>query len=480
MSYKAKAKKIADLKHIMALMSWDQEIFMPEKANDFRGQQMSTLSGMIHALETDSNYLDELKASNDADAQIIAHDLKAKLKLSTAHVEAMSQATAKGFQAWNQAKQTKDFSQFEKALTDIIDLKKKECEMLGYKGHPYDAMLDQYDRGMTVAVLDPLFEEVKSHLKPFVDRIAALPAPDDHFLYHSFDQDKQWTFVTELIQKLGYDMSVGRQDYGPHPMCITMAPNDVRCVTRADVNDIQEMCFSSIHEAGHAIYEQGLSPDNYGLPSGEACSLSIHESQSRFYENNVGRSLAYWELNFPKLKETFPDALAGVTPKDFFKAINRIQPSLIRTAADEVTYHFHIMIRYEIEKSLMDGSLNVKDIPARWNELYYSYLGIEVPSDDKGCLQDIHWSAGLIGYFPTYSVGSIFSAQIAHAIDKDLDLEACIREGKMKLILNWLRDKVHKWGRSMDTNGIIESATGEPLQVKYFMAYLEHKYDQVY
>jgi carboxypeptidase Taq len=300
-------------------------------------------------------------------------------------------------------------------------------------------------------------------------------------MYLRYDKDQQWAFGLELLRQMGYDFEAGRQDVSSHPFTTNFSSQDVRVTTRTAEDNLNEMIWSCIHEGGHALYEQGLPDSEYGLPSGEYVSLGIHESQSRLWENNVGRSLPYWKCNLPRLKELFPENLKHVSPDDFYKAMNKVQPSLIRTNADELTYHFHILIRFEIEKALIEGTVEVNDLPALWNAKYKEYLGLDVPSDSKGVLQDIHWSHGSFGYFPTYSLGSFYAAQFyAFAARQIPELEAEIEKGNLKPLLDWLRTHIHAEGKMYSAENLCIKITGEKLSFKYFMEYARKKYSGLY
>ena len=280
---------------------------------------------------------------------------------------------------------------------------------------------------------------------------------------------------------MGYNFDCGRQDISAHPFSTHFSPEDTRVTTRIDENNLSEMIWSCIHEGGHALYEQGILSENYGLPFGETISLGIHESQSRLWENNVGRSLAYWKKNFNSLKLIFPDKLSNISALDFYKAANNVKPSLIRTNADELTYHLHVLIRFEIEKSLIEGSVSVKDLPTIWNSKYKEYLNIDVPSDSQGVLQDIHWSHGSFGYFPTYTIGSFYAAQFySQALKEIPNLESEVENGNMINLLNWLRLKIHKHGKKYDAQDLCIKVTGKKLEFKYFMEYAKEKYSEIY
>ena len=488
--YKNHLQKIADIGFASAVLSWDQETYMPPKGADFRARQLSTLAGVSHKMYTEVEFgkiLDSLKNNNSLtekeakNISLTVEDYEKQKKYSTEFVEKMSRAVSECFQAWQTAKEKNDFSIYAPHLEKLVDLKRQECELLGYKDHPYNALLDQYEKGITTAEVEQLFEEVKKELVPFVKKIAAAQQVDDSFFYKHYDKNKQWELGIELLKQMGYDFDAGRQDISSHPFTIHFNAQDVRVTTRINENDLSEMIWSCIHEGGHGLYEQGLPTEQYGLPLGETISLGIHESQSRLWENNVGRSLNYWKKNFGLVQKYFPEQLKGISAEDFYKGMNKVTPSLIRTSADELTYHFHVLIRFEIEKALIEGKVNVQDLPELWNSKYKDYLGITVPSNSKGVLQDIHWSHGSFGYFPTYSIGSFYAAQFFARAQKEIkELDNQITEGQLLPLLNWLRDKIHQHGKMYTASELCEKITGEKLNFKYFMDYAKIKYSIIY
>jgi carboxypeptidase Taq len=342
-------------------------------------------------------------------------------------------------------------------------------------------LLDEYEKGCTVQLLDKTFNGLLPTLRNLLERIEAKPQVDDAFLKQHFPRQQQWDWGMHLIRELNFDFEAGRQDISEHPFSTSFNPKDVRITTRVDENDFGNMTWSCIHETGHALYEQGLPEQSYGLPLGEACSYSIHESQSRLWENNVGRNKKFWKHFYPQLREVFPNQFKSVELDDFYRGINKVQPSFIRTEADEITYHFHVFIRYELEKSLLGNTLEAKDIPAFWNEQYRKLLGVAVPDDRKGCLQDVHWSHGSFGYFPTYSLGSLYAAQFYSTANQQLPaLEREMEEGKTLSLLQWLREKVHSRGRYFTSEDLCQEITGKTLDVSYFVNYLLDKYVSIY
>ena len=487
--YKNHLSKIADVEYSIAVLNWDQEVFMPEKGAKHRAQQISTLAGIAHELSVDENFGKLLqKLSTASLTEIEQLNIKESLlnferskKYSTAFVQQMSQAISEAFVAWQKAKQKSDFSIFAPKLKELVQLKKEECELLGYQNHAYNALLDLHEPKATVAELDVLFEDVKKELVPYVQQIANAKQNDESLMLNFFDKNKQLAFTEVLLAQMGYDFKAGRQDISTHPFTTNFGPQDVRVTTRVNKNNLKEILWSSIHEGGHALYEQGLLSENYGLPAGSYLSLGIHESQSRLWENNVGRSYGYWKNNFKKLQEFFPENLNHYSAEDFYKAMNIVKPSLIRTSADELTYHFHVLIRYEIEKELISGKIEVDDLPKIWNKKYKDYLNVDVPNDAKGVLQDIHWSHGSFGYFPTYSIGSFYAAQFFNQAKKEIkNLEQQIENGDLTPLLNWLREKIHIHGRLFAAKEMCEKITGEKLNFKHFLDYAKLKYNKLY
>jgi carboxypeptidase Taq len=483
-------QKIADVKYSAAVLQWDQETYLPSKGADFRGRQLATLSEIAHEWFVDptlGELLRELQQRGDLpedeqrNVTLSLEDYEKQKKFTPAFIRRLSEASSRCFHAWLQARAANSFALFKDELEYLVQLKKEEAELAGYELHPYNALLDQYEKGATVDLLDRVFSEIRVPLKALLDRIAARPQVDDGFLRGDFPRQKQWDFGMELIRKLGFDFEAGRQDISEHPFTTSFNPQDVRITTRIDEHDFSHMTWSCIHETGHALYEQGLPAKEYGLPLGEFASLSIHESQSRLWENNIGRSLNWWQTIYPRLQTLFPTPLKNTSAEQFYQGINKVQPSLIRTEADEVSYHFHVMIRYELEKQLIRGTLDVADIPAWWNENYKSWLGVTVPDDKRGCLQDVHWSHGSFGYFPTYSLGSFYAAQFFAAAENQLPgLPDTIGQGQTAPLLDWLRNKVHHYGRRYTSEELCLRATGKPLDINYFLDYLLDKYRNIY
>lgn len=490
-TYKGKMQQIADIRNAIAVLSWDQETYLPEKGAAFRGQQITTLSSLSHELFTagqlgelletlnkEKQALDPVAAKNIA---LSLEDYQKNRKYPASFVAELSHTTNECYHAWINARKEGSYAVFQPVLNRMVDLKRKEADILGYEGHPYNALLNEYERGATTTMLDKVFADVKTALTPLLRSIEQRPQVKKDFLHLHYDRKRQWEFGIKILKAMGYDMAAGRQDVSEHPFTTSFNPQDVRVTTRIDEKDFGNMTWSCIHEGGHALYEQGLDTAAYGLPSGEAASLGIHESQSRLWENNVGRSLVFWEHHYPQLQQLFPDNLGTVSLQDFYKAINLVQPSLIRTEADELTYHFHVMVRYEIEKGLLDGTYQTKDLREIWNSYYKDFLHVSVPNDTQGVLQDIHWSHGSFGYFPTYSLGSFYAAQFFATAQQQIPgLTGQIAAGRYDELLTWLRQQVHRYGRYYTSNELCEKITGQPLEFKYFLEYAKQKFGDIY
>lgn len=483
--YRGQLQKISDVKYSGAVLQWDQETYLPPKGADFRGRQIATLSEISHQMFTDEkigNLLRELLSRQLPDrqrrnAELTLEDYTRLKKLSPAFVRQMSEAVSAAFHAWIEARKQNDFTIFKPSLTLLVELKRQEAELLGYEGHPYDALINEYEKKATVQMLDKIFADIKNPLLDLLYKTTQKTVADDYFLHQHFPVQQQWEWGTYIAKQLGFDFTAGRQDISEHPFTTNFSSHDVRITTRIDENDFADMTWSTIHEVGHALYEQGLPADEYGLPLGEYASLGIHESQSRLWENCVGRGNAFWQYYYPRLQQYFSQQFDGISKEQFVKAINKVQPSLIRTEADELTYHFHVMVRYELEKHLIEGSLQVKDIPVYWNDQYKTLLGVDVPDDKRGCLQDVHWSHGSFGYFATYSLGSFYAAQFWEQAKADIPgLENHISdEGNTGLLLNWLRNNIHSHGRFYTSDELCSKVTGKKSDSSVFVKYLEQK-----
>lgn len=489
-TYRDKMRFIADVKNANAVLQWDQETYLPPKGAAFRGQQISTLSEISHRLFSEEELgsllkelleKDDLPTDQKRNVERTYEDYVKNKKYTSDFVRKLSEQVNRTFHSWIESRKQNSFSVYEKDLDALVQLKKQETEILGYQEHPYNALLDEFEKGATVSLIDKTFGGLLPDLKNLLDRILHQPQVDNSFLKQQFPKQKQWDWGIELIRSLKFDFDAGRQDISEHPFSVSFNRNDVRITTRIDENDFGNMTWSCIHETGHALYEQGLPEEQYGLPLGEACSYSIHESQSRLWENNVGRSRNFWLHYYPILQKHFPEQFRSISVDQFYKGINKVQPSFVRTEADELTYHFHVFIRYELEKQLIEGSITTHDIPAFWNEQYFKLLTVKVPDDKKGCLQDVHWSHGSFGYFPTYSLGSFYAAQFFETAKRQLNsLENDIKSGNTSMLLNWLRQNIHLKGRFYNSEELCREITGTGLTVDYFVKYLFDKYRLIY
>lgn len=490
-AYASTMRKIGDINGAINVLQWDKEVNLPPKGAKTRSRQVATLAGMAHEIVLDKSFRttltklyegrDQLAKNEAKNVELTFKDLQKKERLPTEFVIRRSKVTANTYHAWLRARKANDYDLYKSALGTLVELKKEQANLIGFEAHPYDALMDEYESNATVKALDLLFEDVREKLVAFVQKIKTQPQVDNSFLKRFYDKDKQWNFGIKLLKNMGYDFEAGRQDISPHPFTTNFSPTDVRITTRIDEQDFGNMTWSCIHEGGHALYEQGLPIEYFGFPLGSYISLSIHESQSRLWENNVARSLDYWTAHYGDLQQLFPENLANISLIDFYKGINCITSNPIRTEADELNYHFHVLIRYEIEKGLVEGSLSVDNLDKVWNEKYKSYLGIDIQHDNEGVLQDIHWAHGSMGYFPTYSLGSFYAAQFMTQIQKDIpNLLELFRLGQHQQLLAWLRENIHQHGRRYSAEELCVKITGEPLNFKYFMDYAEQKYRFIY
>lgn len=481
--YVSLTQKIADFQFSSALLEWDQETYMPSLGANFRSRQIATLNETAQTCLCDPDYENTLLAlENEAQLDAIEKDnvrvslkeCQQRKKLSPAFIREQSEIVSATYQAWIKARQENDFTIYLPIFQKLVDNKRKEANLLGWKDHPYNALLQTYEPDATVEKLDALFASLLPQLSALLNSI---PTQEESILKgKTFDKNKQWRLNKHFMQLLGLNPESSRLDVSEHPFTTNFSAEDVRITTRIDEQDLMSNIFSVIHETGHALYEQGLPASQYGLPAGMYSTLSIHESQSRFWENCIGRSKAFWSANYSYLQNAFPEELKAISLEDFYMATNRVEPSLIRTESDELTYHFHIFIRYEIEKQLIAGDLAAADVPMEWNRLYKEYLGVDVPTAKEGCLQDIHWSIGSLGYFATYSLGSLYAAQWWHEIQKDFpDAETMVGNNNLQPILMWLRTKIHQYGRRLSSDALCEQATGEKLNPQYFIDYLTQK-----
>lgn len=488
------ARETALMNSIAEVLQWDERTLMPPAAGTYRADQITYLAGKIHARRTDpriGQWLNELSGSDlardphsDAGATIgmLQREYDKLTRVPQTLVEALSRASVLGQQSWAAARKHDDFGSFAGVLGEIIALKQEQAAAVGFVESPYDALLDDYEPGETTANVARVLEELRQELVPLVAAIAdSGRRPKLGILQREFPLADQEMLGVRAATAIGFDFQRGRLDVTDHPFCTQMGPDDCRITTRYDDHFFSMAFFGILHEAGHGIYEQGLRSDQYGLPPGNYISLGIHESQSRMWENLVGRSQSFWQHFFPLAQQVFPQSLGDVALDDFFFAINDVRPSLIRVEADEATYNLHIIIRFELEQALINGELTVADLPGAWREKYQHYLGIEPPNDADGVLQDVHWGAALIGYFPTYSLGNLYAAQLFSAADRELGgLNDQFAAGEFQPLLHWLREHIHKPGQCFSASELVETVTGEPLGHQALLSQLRSKYAPLY
>ncbi len=484
-----------------SVLSWDQETYMPAGGGEARAEQIAVLQGIAHeklvsqdvesqlsqwvdpstgqANDTAGNAWDEPSRSL---LREVWRDVSRAKKLPSDFVVKLSRECSLAQQVWVEAKENNKFSKFLPNLRTVLELKREEAQYLGYRDSPYDALLDVYEPGATIAGLRPVFAALKPRLVALLKKITQSRVQiDDSLLHRSYDQPRQMEFGRLVLTAMGYDFTRGRLDLSAHPFTTSFHPTDVRVTTRVHERELQSCLFSCIHEGGHGLYDQGLDHQYFGTPLGDSVSLGIHESQSRLWENCVGRSRPFWRFFYPVLQHTFPDQLHGVAMEQFYAAINRVHPSLIRVEADELTYNLHIMLRFEIEQDLIEGKTHPEDLPAIWNRKMEEYLGIAPPTDAEGVLQDVHWSFGAFGYFPTYTLGNLYSVQFFEQAMRELpNLEVEIAAGQLLGLRRWLEQKIHRWGRMFTPAHLAERVTGSTINPEPFLQYVEKKYGELY
>ncbi|ALS22523.1 carboxypeptidase M32 [Paenibacillus naphthalenovorans] len=491
--FKHYLKKMKSYEEAVGLIYWDMRTGAPRKGIATRSEVVGELSGELFKMSVSDEmgaFLDYFASPEVNDRldplyrKIVSecrkeYDRSKKIppKRYQEYVVLTSQSEA----AWEAAKEQADFAGFQPYLEKIVDMNLEFIDLWGYKGHKYNTLLDMYEPGMTVEKLDQVFGALREKVVPLLTAIQSSPhKPDTSFLKQEFDKEKQKRFSLYILEQMGYDFEAGRLDETVHPFATGLNPGDVRITTRYLPDDVNSALFGTIHEGGHALYEQNISPDLIGTPLCTGTSMGIHESQSRFWENMIGRSRPFWTQYYGKLQNNYPGQFDHVAMEDFYRATNEVKPSLIRIEADELTYNLHIMVRYEIEKALFSGSVKVADLPEIWNEKYRDYLGVVPAHNGEGVLQDVHWSGGAFGYFPSYALGNMYAAQIMRTLRQDLDLDALIREGNLHPIKDWLTDKIYRHGKSLTPTEIITQVTGEELNPDYLVDYLREKYSDIY
>lgn len=486
------SQELKDLGSTIALLSWDQETYLTPKGAVARSRQLETLSGIYHQHATRkklgnllSQLQDDISAEpnkfSDHDKALVREmkrDFALATKLPEKLVRELSKESSLGLESWKHARNQNKFAIFAPRLARMIELKQEVAELLGYTGSPYDALLDEFEEGLTKNQVMLVFASLKPKLNQLIPKLVEKTRAYDHGLFTTgYDKELLWQLSLNVLERIGFDLERGRQDQSTHPFTMGLNVDDVRLTTRVLADNPISTLMSSIHEGGHGMYEQGISPDITNTTIGYVNSLVVHESQSRFWENMVGKSEGFWEYFFPQIQAVFPKQLGQANWKQAWEEVNLVKPSLIRVDADEVTYHMHIIIRTEIESELVEGKLKTTDVPERWNQAYKQHLGVQIPNDSLGCLQDIHWSQGLIGYFPTYSLGSLFSAQIFAQLEKEMpEIATFIREAKFEQPLHWLNDRIHQHGRLFSSDTLCKKITGKSLQSDAFLEYVKRKF----
>lgn len=483
--------EVSDLGRASSVLGWDQQVNMPPMGGEARGQQLATLGKIMQEKFTSEEVgrlIDDLKsefAGGDSDdaamIRVAARNYDKAKRVPPAFVAEQAVVTSRAFEAWVEAKGKSDYSVFLPHLQNVVELVHKYISFFPPADHPYDTLLDDYEPGMKTADVKTIFDGLRPRQVELIKAIGEAKQVKDDFLRRKFNEKKLWGFGEEIIKAFGYDFNRGRQDKAAHPFETTFSVNDVRITTRYETENPLAMIFSTMHEAGHGMYEQGVNPAYERTALEGGTSLAVHESQSRMWENLVGRSLPLWEHFFPKLKKTFPAQLDGIGLKAFHKAINKVEPSLIRVNADEATYNLHIMLRLELEIAMVENKVELRHLPEVWNTKMREYLGVTPPNDAQGVLQDIHWSAGLIGYFSTYALGNLVSAQLWEKINKDIrNLGDQIRAGKFDALLGWLRENIHQYGHKYDPQDLVQRITGSKITPEPYVRYLTKKYSEIY
>jgi len=491
---KIRLADIANINHAASVLGWDQRTYMPPAGAGARASQLGTLAKIGHDLFVSAETQDLLAAA-EAGAKGLAKDaddarllvnarrqMTKQTKVPTALIVAITETTTLTEEKWVVTRKENDFAGLAPWLGKVFDLKREYAQAIGYKARIYDALLDDFELGMTADVLDPLFEQLKAATVPLVAEIAANQNKvSDDILKRPVSEAQQEAFGVAVLKDCGYDFNRGRLDRSTHPFCTNFSCNDVRITTRYDLEWMPGSLFGCLHEMGHALYEMGISEAYEGTPLAGGVSLGVHESQSRLWENLVGRSKGFWRHYFPKLQKAFAPTFNDVTLEGFYKAINAAAPSLIRVEADEVTYNLHIILRYEMEQEILERKLSIADAPGRWNEKMQKYLGLTPPTDREGILQDIHWPGGGIGYFPTYTLGNILATQLFEAAGRAMPgLEGDIAGANFAGLRKWLEENVHVHGSKYPPGELIQRATGSPLRVEPYLAYLKGKYGEIY
>lgn len=489
--------RIHHLEGISSLLDWDQETYMPQGAANVRGDQCQTLAGIIHEekisrkftaplsnlidLKTGKILVKNLSKRQQSAVREWRRDYLIETALPKKFVEDFAKLTSQSVGVWRHAREQNQFQAFAPSLKKIVEANRKKADYIGYQDHPYDALLDLYEPGMTVKTITPIFDKLKKEIVALLKRIAQAPQVDEKCLSGNYPVEKQLLLSKQILEAMGVDFAHARLDLSTHPFCSSTHQTDTRLTTRIHPKNVFSCISTVMHEGGHALYGMGLPLEEYGTPLGSAISMGIHESQSRFWETRIGLSEPFIKFLLPLVKKTFPKTLPEVDTIKYYKAINKVEPSLIRVEADEVTYPLHVILRFELEIALIEGSLAIKDLPAAWNEKMKSYLGITPPTDTLGCLQDVHWSIGALGYFPTYALGNLYAAQFFAQFTQEFpDWEKRVSQGKFLFIREFLQQHVFRYGREFRSAELIQKSTGKAFSADDYVKYLQKKYSKIY
>ncbi len=485
----ARLRELEDLSVALRLLHWDQQVLMPPAGAAARARAIGSLESAAHRLlaapETGA-LLEELRSQGSLDAtqcasvRVLTRDYEQATKVPEELVRDLAEVRGHCYQAWTEARPASDFRLLQPELERLVGLKKQEADALGWEGERYDALLDQYEAGTTTADVAAMFDELVSGLRGLVEPVEKrMPEPAD-FLLAPYDERHQKALCNWLVEQLGFDTSAGRLDTSPHPFTMHVSAGDVRQTTRTESPGVLGAIYAAIHETGHALYDQGIPEDFVGLPVGRVPSLGMHESQSRLWENQVGRSRSFTDFLLPQLKERFPEQVGMTAPEDFYRGVNRVGRTMIRVNADELTYNLHVARRFELELALFRDELEVAELPGAWNDAMERHLGVRPQSDADGVLQDMHWSIGAFGYFPTYTIGNLYAAALHARLSLDLDgLDGEIRAGETSRVLGWLRENVHQHGYLYEAGDLMTKVVGETVTAKPLLTYLERKYSEL-
>ena len=491
---KTRFQEINDIESAAALLFWDQSTYMPSGGAPARGRQLATLSKIAHERSVDpaiGRLLDDLEPhaerlpydSDDASLiRVTRRDYERAVKVPPEFTARLNSHRAESYQVWAEARPKNDFAAVQPYLEKTLDLSRQLADFFPGYDHIADPLIDFQDYGMKVATVSALFAELREKLVPIVQAITAQGVMDDSCLHQTFPEAQQWDFGLDVIKRFGYDFERGRQDKTPHPFTTKFSIGDVRITTRVTEDNLAEALLGTMHESGHAMYEQGICMDYEGTPLAEGTSAGVHESQSRLWENLVGRSLGFWKFFYPRLQAIFSDQLSSVSLDTFYRAINKVKRSLIRTDADEVTYNLHVMLRFDLELALLEGKLAVRDLPEAWRERFKADLGMTPPDDRDGAMQDVHWYGGIIGgAFQGYTLGNILSSQFFEAaLNARPEIAAQIEQGEFDTLYGWLRDNIYQHGRKFTAAELVERVTGRPMSIDPYIRYLETKYGELY